>query len=304
MQYLLLYTLIIILTVYLVKTIFRNNGIGKSTINKRLSEIKEAKDRVENEIKKRNQTSKFYKNSYSWFMSLRIFNVSEKKMEELNYLALRLHKTVNSVTLTGQDLLTRKCYCMLAYIFIILGIGLFNFKVLPLVLVFPLFGTIVETMWRNAIKEKDEMIESDFFDFFSEFFFTYKFPDNIREHVDDVALRFYDRANEETKHMIDLLRADAKISEEYALNNLKKNFRIAKITRMCDQILLIISGKPVGVDGLNAFKDELNATRKFTRQMENNERKEKAQKIIAIPTVLLLITVICWVIVMLKSRTG
>lgn len=303
MKFILLNIIVVVLCVCAYRIVAKQHGLGKSTIKKRISQIKEVHDRVKYETKKRESTSKFLANSYSWVNSLKLFNISDKKLDNMNYLALRLHMVVNGVNLSGTDLYTIRSLFMIIYIGAVLLSSLMNFKFLPLVCFYPMVGTIIDEHWRRSVKSKDEMIEKDFFDFFSEFYFTYKFPDNIREHVEDVAMRFYIRANKETQHMINLFRADAKISEEYALDNLKKNFHIVNIARMCDQIKLIISGKPIGVDGLNAFKEELNSARKFIRQQENNVRKEKAEKIMVVPIILIMIVIVGWVIVLLGGAT-
>lgn len=302
MAFILLNALVIIFLVCLIRILTKKTGVDISTLNKRLKQIKFIENRLEEQNKARESTSKFLNRLYSWVKYLKLFNVSDKKQQELDYIALRLHKEYNGVNLGGNELFALRGASMLLYIFVVLLISLINFKLLPLVFFYPLIGSIVESLWYGKIRTQDEMIEEDFFDFFSEFYFTYKFPDNIRENVEDVAMRFYNRANDETKHMINLFRADAKIGEEYALDNLKKNFKLVKITRMCDQIKLIISGKPIGVEGLNAFKEELNSTRRFVRQQQNEERKEKAQKIIIVPIILMMLVIFSWIIVMLTQK--
>lgn len=292
---------VVIMLITLVKFYRKNKGIDSSSLAKKIEKIASIEKESKQRLEKRNKTSEFLESTSSWIKYLKIFEITKQKQEHLDYLALRVNKKINDVTLDGNDLKTLRSLFMLIHMVIMILLSLFNFKVLPLVLSFPVTGFLMDTLIERSIKKKDKKIEENFYDFYSEFYATYKFPKVLKEKLDDVAMRYYNRANEETAYLIDLLRADCKISEDYALDNLKKNYQIVKIHRLVDQVRMIIQGKNVGVDGLENFKKELDDEKDFLDDLANKQKIEKADKIATIPIIILFTLMGIWFYIRFKK---
>jgi len=294
--------IIIYLLYYLFKNYRQSNGLSNKTIDRKMSTLIQVEKSSVKKIELRDKTEDKLESLHSWIESLRVFTIDRKRKDDLDYLSLRLNIEKDGVILSGQDLHTVRSLYIIAAVVITVILSLFNFKLLPLVLLSPLAGIRKESKWRKEIKRKDAEIEKDFYGLYSEFFYVYRYPDDLKERLDNVAMRYYNRANDEMKHLINLLRADCKVNEEYALDRLKINFKMVKINRMADQVKLVVQGRNVGKDGLVAFKEELDSERKFQRELANRERKEKAEKVKVIPVIILLFIGLAWVVVTIKSR--
>lgn len=295
-MFLILNLIVIVLTYYLFIQYKKKTGLSMKLVNNTMTSIGSLRKKERNRLKERDDFADELKRNLKFFMSIPLFSVSQRTMARYEYLALRMDRTVKGNNCTGEILYYQRCLAISKYLIVMCILVLKNFNLAPLLLAYPFVGTLKETKWENEVKKKDEEIEEDFFELYSEFYFTYKFPDNIRERIDEVALRFRDRAKPATRHMIDLIRADSKVSEEYALDNLKENFKLIKIHRMCDQLKLIILGRNIGTDGLIAFKEELDEERKFKRKEEKDKKIEGIMVIFAVPFFMTISSVVLWLV--------
>lgn len=223
-----------------------------------------------NKIKKRNNTAKMLANLRNFTTAIPFLKESEQKMQNLNYYAKRLNIVLNDNTLSGEDLFAIRGIIIFIYVIIVcITIVFSSLYLIPLLLLYKFPALILDRMFEITVKDKNTLLLKDFRDFYAEFFYNYRHKANRGVKITEVAMRFYNRANPETKLLIDNLRADATQSEEYALDQMKDLFRVTKVHRMADQVKMIIIGKTQNTDAMEGFK----------REIEDEFRAEKKKKL-------------------------
>lgn len=228
-------------------------------------------------IKKRNSTAKRLEKIRKYATAIPWFAVSANQMEKLNYYAKRLNIVWNDNTLTGVDLLGIQAILQTIYIVIVMiFVVLKSLWLLPLLLLYKFPCVVFSAIFETEIKERNDLLLKDFRDFYAEFFYNYRHKSNRSVRITDVAMRFYNRANSETKLLIDNLRADSVQSEEYALDQMKDLFRVVKIHRLSDQVKMIIMGKTLNTDAMEGFKQEIEAEFRAEKKKELELKKFKA----------------------------
>lgn len=228
-------------------------------------------------IKRRNSTAKNLALLRKYAQAIPWFRVSDKKMENLNYYAKRLNLVIDDNTLTGLDILGIQAAIQTVYIFIVCLLSVFvSLWFLSFILLYKFPAVIFSLVFEGIISDQNELLLKDFRDFYAEFFYNYRHKANRSVRITEVAMRFYNRANSETKILIDNLRADSVQSEEYALDQMKDLFRVVKVHRLADQIKMIITGKTLNTDAMEGFKQEIEAEFRAERKKELELKKFKA----------------------------
>jgi hypothetical protein len=259
-------------------------NIGAIKLTSKTDELLKHKDK---EIKQRIATRKHLDTLVTITKSIAFLQVSERKMENLNYYAKRLNYTISGNRLSGDDLFAIRASISLAYIGIILILIVFNtMYFIPLLFLYGFPPLFMDFIIEGEIKEHNNLLLKDFRDFYAEFYYNYRHQTNRGVRITEVAMRFYNRANPETKLLIDNLRADAINSDEYALDQMKELFRVTKIHRLADQIKMIIMGKTTNTDAMDAFKKEI----------EDEYRREKRKELEWKKTVSLSVMSVSWII--------
>lgn len=230
-----------------------------------------------NKIRRRNSTAKRLAALRRYAEAIPWFHVSDKKMENLNYYAKRLNLVIDDNTLTGKDILGIQAVIQTIYIAIVIILTMcISLWLLPLLTLYKFPAVIFSAFFEGVIKDQNDLLLQDFRDFYAEFFYNYRHKSNRSVRITDVAMRFYNRANSETRILIDNLRADSVQSEEYALDQMKDLFRVVKIHRLSDQIKMIITGKTLNTDAMEGFKQEIEAEFRAERKKELELKKFKA----------------------------
>lgn len=279
--------LIFTVTVFLIYSVWKHYttvNIGAIQLSSKTDEILKHRDK---EIKKRAATRQRLDTLVSITKSIGFLQVSNRKMENLNYYAKRLNYTLAGNRLSGDDLFAIRACISLVYICFVLVLVVFNnlyFAVLLLLYNFP--PMFMDFIIEGEIKDHNQLLLEDFRDFYAEFYYNYRHQSNRGVRVTEVAMRFYNRANAETRLLIDNLRADAIQSDEYALDQMKDLFRVTKIHRMADQVKMIIMGKTTNTDAMDAFKKEI----------EDEYRRKKRKELEWKQTKAFAVTGVAWII--------
>ena len=228
----------------------------------------------EKEIKQQKNTRNLL-NKLSAINSLIIFKTSEKDDEKREHYAKRLSRKWNGVELNAEDYLTINNFFKLIYLIIVCTISVFNLRFLILVPLYTLVPTIVYFTYESDISESNKKILEDFYDFYSEFYYTYRHYENIGIPLAETAMSFYNRANSETRKMIMNLVTDSSASQYDALMQWKETYEMTYMQRLCDLLTSVTLGKRVSVESMDSFKFELETQNKM--KLESNIAKVKEQ---------------------------
>lgn len=233
----------------------------------RLQNISTLKQQEDKRLKARDKTEKLLKCLSGFTKRIVLFMPTQRERDKLDYYARRLNLNWNGVLLDCDDLLTIRSAVQTIYIVIVIILSLINLRLSALLLLYKFIAVIFDSLLESEIKEHNKLLLKDFRDFYAEFYYNYRHKNNRGIKIQEVAMRYYDRANSETKLLIDNLRADSIQSEEYALDQMKDLFRIVKVHRLADQVKMIIMGKTLNTDAMDGFKQELEA------EFRNEKRK-------------------------------
>ena len=208
-----------------------------------------------------------------------LFKINETVEKKLKYYALRLDYRIKGVKTSYKYIHVIKSTASLVYALVIILIGLYNINMMILLVFVPVVNVLPDWYFDLKITEKNKKIESEFNDFYSEFYYALIHKQNRGVALKDLAMRYRYRAGPEMIALIDGFRADCTISERTALTNLKDNHRLADIHKFVDRVSLVINGQGNAVQSMTKFKDELDHRRRMHMRKQVEKSKEKAKKV-------------------------
>lgn len=244
-------------------------------------------------IKRKEQTTSFLLLLEKIVFTIPIFKKDNINMDIYNYFERRLHIVINGVEIKAKNYYVFKCTLTLIYIIIILCISIFNLQKIFLLICYPAVNLMFDMVLRTIIKFNDQKIKEDFYGFYSEFYYCYKFEMNQNKPIATVAYRYYNRACPEMKILIKNIKVDSIVSGEAdAIKNMKENYKIAEIQRLCTQLERLNKG--LSLNGLEPFKNELDNIQKAKIEAKTKKRKEQIEIVTKIPLVIVFIIVLIY----------
>lgn len=224
-----------------------------------------------------------------------LFNLKDAEDEKYDYFEKRLHLTFKGVHITSKHFYLIKCGLIILYFLIILGMSFFDLKRFLLVVCYPIISMAFDLYFNMKIKSLDNKIKEDFYGFYSEFYYCYKFEQNQKIPIVNVAMRYYNRADKEMQVLIDNFKADCTSADEAkAIKNLKDNYRIVEVQRLATQLERLNKG--LTLNGLENFKKELDDKEREKINIATQKRKEQIEIVTKIPFIVIFLIVIVFAV--------
>lgn len=274
--------LILCVATYLLYVILsRNNGVN-ITYYKRLKNADKLLKYDKAKLKKRDKTANTITNLYNFLVGLGIFKINSRQMKNLEYYALRLNIVINNVSCGPEFIYVIKAGCASIFGLAVSIISLFNLNFIILIPVTFLVYNIPDIIFDAIISDKDDEIEKEVNQFYSKFYYRIKVKQNLKIRMSDIAALYLPTAGKEMQLLCKSFIADCSVSEHYALEKLKDNYKIPNIQRMAILILNTLNGSADSTKALEVFKNELDRDTELYLKEQLDKKEENAMRVIYI----------------------
>lgn len=272
--------LILCVSVYLLYVILsRNNGVNL-TYYKRLKDADKIIKYDKAKLKKRDRTAKTISNLYSFLVGMGIFKINTRQMRNLEYYALRLNIVINDVSCGPEFIYVIKAGIATIFGIVVSAMSLYNLNCIILIPVSFLVYNLPDLVFDSIISDKDDEIEKEVNPFFSKFYYRIKVKQNLKIKMSDIAALYLPTAGKEMQLLCKSFIADCSVSEHYALERLKDNYKIPNIQRMAILILNTLNGSADSTKALEVFKNELDRDTELYLKEQLDKKEENAMRVI------------------------
>ena len=302
MAYYILNILTFVCGVFIIYRFYSMMTLNSVPFYKHLQKIKAKQESDKDRVKSRERTRKFLNRLMDYTQSIKFLESNKKRDAQLEYIALRRNFIWHDVHITEDHLSAILDAISLVYMGIVILISVVDLRFLVLIVFYRAIQAFIIKMLESEIKEYDEEIANDFYAFHARIYHIYKHKTNQNIPIPDVMMRYYPNANAQIKRMIDLFRADYQLTPDKALDRLKAHYRIDKVYRMANELLLIQTGKTVELDMLESFQKELEAEHRLKAKRELEKKKEKSEMILNLNILILLEVIVIWAICLILAN--